>query len=109
MATGHSNVPRLPDWPGRAAFGGELVHSADYRDAGPYRGRDVLVVGAGNSGAEIATNVANAGAARVRLSVRTPPQIVRRDRAGVPAQALALAVGKLPLSSQTGSARGCGS
>ena len=45
----------MPDWPGRASFAGELIHSADYRNANAYRGRDVLVVGSGNSGAEIAT------------------------------------------------------
>jgi putative flavoprotein involved in K+ transport len=97
VATGHSNVPFFPDWPGRSSFGGELVHSADFANAEPYRGRDVLVVGSGNSGAEIATNLAEGGAARVRLSVRTPPQIVRRDRMGIPAQVLGLALGKLPV------------
>ena len=96
VATGMSNVPSVPDWPGRASFGGELIHSADYRNAERFRGRDVLVVGSGNSGAEIATQLADGGAARVRLSVRTPPQIARRDRAGVPAQVLGLALGRLP-------------
>jgi putative flavoprotein involved in K+ transport len=97
VATGNSNVPFLPEWPGRAEFRGELIHSADYRNPEQYRGRDVLVVGSGNSGAEIATNLADGGAARVRLSVRTPPQIARRDRAGVPAQVLGLALGRLPV------------
>jgi len=97
VATGNSNAPHLPDWPGRAEFGGELIHSTDYRNPDPYVGLDVLVVGSGNSGAEIATTVADAGAARVRLSVRTPPQIVRRDRAGVPAQVLGLTLGRLPV------------
>ena len=96
VATGMSNAPVLRDWPGRSSFAGELIHSSDYRNAEPYRGRDVLVVGSGNSGAEIATQLADGGAARVRLSVRTPPQIARRDRAGVPAQVLGLALGRLP-------------
>lgn len=97
VATGYSNLPHIPDWPGRASFGGLLIHSADYRNAEPYRGQDVLVVGSGNSGAEIATNLADGGAARVCLSVRTPPQIARRDRAGIPAQVLGLALGRLPV------------
>ena len=96
VATGHSNASFVPDWPGRATFRGELLHSADYSNAEPYRGRDVLVVGAGNSGAEIATDLAAGGAARVRLAVRTPPQIVRRQRFGIPANALGLIVGLLP-------------
>src|SRR4051794_23151160 len=76
VATGYNGAPFIPDWPGRDAFAGELIHSSDYRNPAPYRGRDVLVVGAGNSGAEIATDVADGGASSSRLSVRTPPQIV---------------------------------
>jgi putative flavoprotein involved in K+ transport len=86
----------VPDWPGRESFDGELVHSSAYRNPHPYRGRDVLVVGAGNSGAEIATDVAEGGAARSRLSVRTPPQIVRRSTAGIPAQVIGMAIRRLP-------------
>lgn len=96
VATGYSNVPWLPDWPGRESFAGELVHSADYRNAAPYSGKDVLVVGAGNSGAEIAVDLVEGGAQRVWLSVRTPPNIVRRDRFGVPSQLVGIAVQPLP-------------
>ena len=94
VATGYSNVPYLPDWPG--TFAGELVHSADYRRGDPYRGRRVLVVGAGNSGAEIAIDVARSGASEVLLSVRTPPAVVRRDTLGVPSQLLGIASTHLP-------------
>src|SRR5438045_940486 len=96
VATGYNGRPFVPDWPGRESFAGELVHSAEYRNPEPYRGRDVLVVGAGNSGAEIATDVADGGAARSRLSVRTPPQIVRRATAGIPAQLIGMAIRRLP-------------
>jgi cation diffusion facilitator CzcD-associated flavoprotein CzcO len=97
VASGYSAKPKLPDWPGRETFAGELLHSADYVEPGPFAGRDVLVVGSGNSGAEIATDVAEAGASRVRLSVRTPPIVVRRDTLGVPSQLLGIAIGKLPV------------
>jgi putative flavoprotein involved in K+ transport len=96
VASGYSAEPRVPDWPGREAFGGRVVHSAEYMDPTPYAGQDVLVVGSGNSGAEIAVDLADGGAARVRLSVRTPPIIVRRDTFGVPSQLLGIAVGRLP-------------
>jgi len=95
VATGHSNVPFVPDWPG--AFAGELVHSSDYRNPAPYEGKRVLVVGAGNSGAEIAVDVADGGASAVWLSVRTPPSIVRRDTLGIPSQLFGLATGHLPV------------
>ena len=95
IATGHSNVPFLPDWPG--AFAGEIVHSVDYRNPAPYAGRRVLVVGAGNSGAEIAVDVADGGAAEVSLAVRTQPSIVRRDTLGFPSQLLGIATARLPV------------
>ncbi len=96
VATGYNGAPFVPSWPGRESFTGELVHSSQYRSSAPYRGQDVLVVGAGNSGAEIAHDVADGGAARSRLSVRTPPQIVRRATLGIPAQLLGMAIRKLP-------------
>jgi putative flavoprotein involved in K+ transport len=96
VATGYNGAPFIPDWPGRDAFPGELTHSSQYRNPAPYRGREVLVVGAGNSGAEIATDVADGGASSSRLSVRTPPQIVRRATAGIPAQLIGIALRHLP-------------
>lgn len=96
VATGYSNSPRAPAWPGLESYSRELLHSVDYRSPGPYRGRDVLVVGTGNSGAEIAVDLVEGGAARVRLAVRTPPNIVRRERFGVPAQVIGITLGKLP-------------
>ena len=96
VATGYSNVPFVPDWQG--VFAGEIVHSAHYRNAARYRGRRVLVVGAGNSGAEIAVDVADGGATEVLLAVRTAPTIVRRDVFGFPSQVLGIATGHLPVS-----------
>ena len=96
VATGYNAAPFVPDWPGKEEFDGALIHSSQYVNAEPFRGLDVLVVGAGNSGAEIAHDVVDGGAARSRLSVRTPPQIVRRATAGVPAQLIGMAIKRLP-------------
>jgi putative flavoprotein involved in K+ transport len=96
VATGYNGAPFVPDWPGLDTFAGELLHSSDYRNPAPFSDRDVLVVGVGNSGAEIATDVAEGGAARARLSVRTPPQILRRATAGIPAQWIGIAIRKVP-------------
>ena len=96
VATGYSGTPFIPAWPGHESFSGELVHSSQYMNSEPYRGLDVLVVGAGNSGAEIAHDVADGGAERARLSIRTPPQIVRRATAGIPAQLLGMAIRHMP-------------
>ncbi|MFP3991770.1 NAD(P)/FAD-dependent oxidoreductase [Streptomyces sp. E11-3] len=86
IATGYNHTPRLPDWPGHDAFPGTLLHAAEYRDAAPYAGQDVLVAGVGNTGAEIAVDLVEGGAARVRLAVRTAPYILRRSTLGWSAQ-----------------------
>ena len=96
VATGYNGAPFIPDWPGLASFTGELIHSAEYANPEPFRRRDVLVVGAGNSGAEIAHDLIDGGAARSRLSVRTPPQIIRRATAGIPAQLIGMAIKHMP-------------
>lgn len=96
VATGYANAPFIPAWTGRDRFPGQLTHAADYRHAEPFRGRDVLVVGAGCSGMEIAHDLATGGAARVRLSVRTPPNILLRSLAGAPGDLPAVAMLRLP-------------
>jgi putative flavoprotein involved in K+ transport len=97
VATGHNHTPHLPDWPGRDDFAGELIHASAYRNAEQYCGRDVVVVGSGNTGAEIAIDLAEAGARRVRLSVRTPPHVVLREAFGVPTLALGVLMRRMPL------------
>jgi cation diffusion facilitator CzcD-associated flavoprotein CzcO len=82
VATGYAHTPVLPDWPGAGRFTGRMLHSAQYRDPTPFAGRRVLVVGAGSSGMEIAGELAAAGAAKVWLSVRTPPNILPRKGPG---------------------------
>jgi len=96
VATGNNNVAFVPDWPGE--LGREVIHSAHYRNGEPFRGSRVLVVGSGNSGAEIAVDLAEHDAATVALSVRTPPAIVRRDVLGFPSQVFGIASAHLPVA-----------
>ena len=96
IATGQYRVPILPKWGGRETYRGDLVHSSRYTSGLPYRGKRVLVVGAGNSGTEIATDLAESGAARVALSIRTPPPIVPRDPFGMPVQRTGILLSFLP-------------
>jgi putative flavoprotein involved in K+ transport len=63
------------------------------------------VVGVGNTGAELAVDLVEGGAARVRLAVRTVPHIVRRSTAGWPAQNTAILVRRLPVPVVDGLAR----
>jgi putative flavoprotein involved in K+ transport len=96
IATGYNNIPFVPDWPGRESFGGEFLHGSAFMNAEPFRGTDVLVVGAGNSGSEIAAALAEDDVARVRLSVRTPPHVAPRQGYGVPSVAAVVVVRRFP-------------
>ena len=97
VATGYNHTPKLPDWPGRESFAGRIVHSSDYRNPAALDAQNVLVVGPGNSGAEIAADLAGAGK-QVWLAIRTAPNIVRREVLGVASQVLVLSVSPFPTS-----------
>lgn len=83
IATGYDSEPNLPAWPGRDGFTGELIHSSAYRNPEPYVGRDVLVVGPGTTGSEIAALLSRGGAGRVRVACRTPPNVITRKILGI--------------------------
>jgi putative flavoprotein involved in K+ transport len=61
-ATGSWSHPFIPDYPGRDKFEGVQVHSAHYETATPFAGKRVVVVGGGNSGAQILAEVSRVAA-----------------------------------------------
>jgi cation diffusion facilitator CzcD-associated flavoprotein CzcO len=95
MATGIVAAPRIPSIGGRERFGGRVMHSVEYRRPSGFQGRRVLVVGVGNSGGEIGSELANAGA-HVTVAVRSGANVVPRELAGVPIQYLVFAMRGLP-------------
>ncbi len=95
VATGIVANPRRPQFSGGERFAGRIAHSVTYRRPDPYRGRRVLVVGVGNSGAEIASEIARAGA-RVTVAVRSGANVVPLTIAGLPIQYVAYWMRKLP-------------
>jgi putative flavoprotein involved in K+ transport len=97
IATGFDHDPALPDWPGREGFGGELIHSSAYRNPEPYRDRDVLVVGPGTTGSEVAALLSRGGAGRVRVACRTPPNLTVRKILGTSVNVHGLVLERLPL------------
>jgi cation diffusion facilitator CzcD-associated flavoprotein CzcO len=96
VASGHQHTGRIPDWPGRERFQGRVLHAADYRNPEPFEGADVLVVGPGCSGLEIANDLAQGGAGRVWMAVRTQPNIMLRQSGGMPGDLPAIALLRLP-------------
>ena len=61
-ATGNWSNPYVPTYPGQADFGGVQLHSAHYQAAAPFAGQRVLVVGGGNSGAQLLAEVSKVAA-----------------------------------------------
>jgi indole-3-pyruvate monooxygenase len=78
MATGLNRVPNLPRWAGQETFPGPIVHTHDYSTGERFRGQRVLVVGFGNSGAEIALDLLEQGA-RPAVAVRSKVNVIPRD------------------------------
>lgn len=95
VSTGYNRIPNVPELPGLRDFGGIVWHSRDYRNGAPFRGENVLVVGMGNTGAEIALDLLEHGA-NPFISVRGPVNIVKRDVFGRPAQPTAIFLSQFP-------------
>jgi putative flavoprotein involved in K+ transport len=96
LATGRHDEPVGDDLPGADHYRGRLLHSADYRSPGEFSGRSVLVVGLGNSGAEIAAELPRAGATTVSVAVRTSPPITQREVLGLPVQVFGILLAGFP-------------
>ena len=58
VANGHNWSPKMPEYEGLADFRGQVLHASAYKDAAQLRGKRVLVVGAGNTGCDIAVDAA---------------------------------------------------
>lgn len=95
IATGVNRVPNVPKWPGQDEFKGDITHSISYKNPEPYLGKKVLVVGMGNTGAEVALDLSEHGI-ETYISVRSPVSLVPRDLNGRPVQVTAKQLAKLP-------------
>jgi len=95
LCTGLNRVPYMPQLAGEQDFRGEIVHSRTYKSGAKYKHKRVLVVGMGNTGAEIALDLYEQGA-HPTLAVRRPINIIPRDFLGISIQESALMLEKLP-------------
>lgn len=94
IANGHLNDPNWPQFEGE--FEGEMFHSCDYRTSEVFKGKRVLIVGAGNSGCDIAIDAVHQ-ATSVDLSMRRGYHIVPKYILGVPAADFGAGSGKLKM------------
>jgi cation diffusion facilitator CzcD-associated flavoprotein CzcO len=105
VATGPDAEPVMPAWPGVAGFPGPLIHSGQFRSTAEMAGRDVLVVGPGNSGVDLLNHLARSDAGKLWLSARSGMNITPLRLAGIPMHPVGLAGRRLPRRAQDASLR----
>ena len=105
IATGSDAEPVMPDWPGLASFRGTVIHAGQFRNVAQMAGRDVLVVGPGNSGVDLLGYLAASDAGRLWLSARSGMTVTPRRLGGVPLHPVSLALRRLPVRWQDVTAR----
>jgi len=86
VATAYNRKPVWPEFEGVDDFSGTVIHSRDYRNAGSFKDSRALVVGNGNSAAEIALDLSEGGASRVKMLVRGPRHVLSLRGLGVAAR-----------------------
>ncbi len=96
LSTGYARVPVLPAWPGQDTYQGPIIHSSQYKNGAEFQDQKVLVVGLGNSGAEIALDLVEHGAFPA-IAVRGPVNALPRELFGRPILAHADFATKLPM------------
>ncbi|GMN57823.1 hypothetical protein TIFTF001_026927 [Ficus carica] len=78
VASGENNEAFVPEVQGLTSFKGELIHSSEYKNGKRYKGKDVLVVGCGNSGMEISHDLSEYDA-RTSIVIRSPFHVLTKN------------------------------
>lgn len=79
LAAGAVGPPRIPDISTLNSFTGEKLHSSEFHGAAPYKGKRVVVIGAGNSSADICQDCCFQGAASVTMVQRSSTTIMKNE------------------------------
>ena len=82
VAAGNNQFANIPQWEGQKEFQGQILHSSDYQNGRVFKGRNILVVGFGNTGSDIALDLYEHGA-RVSLCVKGRINVLPRDFFGI--------------------------
>ncbi len=102
-ANGMTWDPLLPEIPGD--FAGRLAHAVGYRGPAAFEGRRVLVIGGGNTGCDVACDLAQAGVSTA-LSLRRGYHVVPRHILGLPADVVGAGLPGVPIRLQQGFSQG---
>lgn len=78
LATGVSGIPYIPELPGLDTFAGEVIHSGSYTEPARYAGKNVVIVGTGNSAHDVAQDM-HANGANVTMVQRGSTTVVSMD------------------------------
>ena len=97
VATGRDRTPHIPDWKGMAAFGGRVVHAADFGDGADYAGKKILVVGAGNSGFDVLNHLSRVDTADIWLSARHGPTLLPKRIFNISVHLMSPYIARLPV------------
>ncbi len=95
VATGLNHTPKMPDFKGMDSFKGEILHSSTFKNGAAFAGKNVLVVGFGNSACEQAICLHEHGA-HPSLSVRSAVNVLPRDIFGFPILEIGKLMAKFP-------------
>jgi cation diffusion facilitator CzcD-associated flavoprotein CzcO len=95
VAAGNTREPFIPEWKGRNLFKGKVLHSSEYKNGKQFKGQNVLVVGFGNSGGEIAIDLWEHGA-KPGIAVRSAVNVIPRELAGIPILSIGILQNILP-------------
>lgn len=98
IATGANRVPNRPHFPGQESFAGRILHSREYKNPEPFKGERIVVVGIGNTGGEIALDLAEADAEAVWISVRGGVNVMPKEIFGTCQQVNALRTQWMPVA-----------
>ncbi|KAL1315377.1 hypothetical protein HN51_042144 [Arachis hypogaea] len=78
IATGENSEGYIPNVVGLDTFGGQILHSKHYKNGSIFAFKEVLVVGCGNSGMEIAYDLQISGA-KTSVLIRNPVHVVSKE------------------------------
>lgn len=95
VASGYARRLLSPAFPGMDTFKGKIIHSSEYKNGSEFKGKNVLVVGFGNSGGEITVDLYEHGA-KPSIAVRNAVNVIPRELAGIPILSIGILQNKMP-------------